>query len=155
MEDPSNFHSNIPYFSWRHERSLRFCDRGYRFFPRVGVIMILKRFDVLFESKLSVVRLYHFCYCCVVFFVLLVFCLRAKMTNTSSSSLRSFHIILKEKSRKRSKYLSDKVQSKGDIRNGETFRIFSFSGFGCGGQSDRKWNGRQECKVLYEEEGTV
>ena len=62
--------------------------------------MILKRFDVLFDNKLSFVRLYHFCFCCVVFFVLLVFCLRAKMTNTSSSSLGSSHIIRKEKSRK-------------------------------------------------------
>ena len=62
--------------------------------------MILKQFDVLFDNKLSLVRLYHFCFCCVVFFVLLVFCLRAKMTNTSSSSLRSSHIIRKEKSRK-------------------------------------------------------
>ena len=47
------------------------------------------------------------------------------------------------------------MQNNGEIRNGETFGIFSFLGFGFGGQSDRKWNERRECKVLYEEEGTV
>ena len=57
------------------------------------------------------------------FFFFAFFCL--KMTDASSSSLRSFHIIRKEK-KSQSKYLYDKVQSNGEIRNGETFRIFSF-----------------------------
>ena len=47
----------------------------------------------------------------------------------------------------RSNYLQDKVRSNREIRNEETFRIFCFLGFGFGGQSDRKWNGRRECKV--------
>ena len=59
----------------------------------------------MYCNKLSVIMLYLFCF-------LLAFCLRGKMTNTISSSLRSLHIY-------------------------------------------RKWNGRRECKVLYEEEGTV
>ena len=46
------------------------------------------------------------------FFVWLVLCWRVKMTNTSSGSLKFFHIY-------------------------------------------RKWNGRRECKVLYEDEETV
>ena len=41
----------------------------------------------------------------------------------------------KKSAERRIKY---KVQSNGKIRYGETFRIFSFSGFGFGGQSDRK-----------------
>ena len=61
----------------------------------------------------------------------------------------------KKSAEKQSKYLWDKVQSNGDIENGETFCIFSFLGFRFGGQSDRKWNERWGCKVLYEEEGTV
>ena len=59
--------------------------RRLQVFPRVGVIMNLKRFDVLLENKLSVIRWYFFCF-------LLVFCWRGKMTNTSSNSLRTFHI---------------------------------------------------------------
>ena len=74
-------------------------------FPRVKVIINLKRLVVLLDNKFSVIRLYVFCF-------LLAFCLRGKMTNAISSSLRSFHIY-------------------------------------------RKWNGRWEWKVLYEEEGTV
>ena len=30
------------------------------FFPRVGVIMNLKRFDVLFDDRLSIIKLYFF-----------------------------------------------------------------------------------------------
>ena len=41
-----------------------------QFFPRVGVIMNLKRFDLLFDNKLSVVRLYLFVLFC--FFLLFV-----------------------------------------------------------------------------------
>ena len=48
--------------------------------------MNLKRLVVLLDNKLSAIRLYLFCF-------FLAFCLRGKMTNTSSSSLRSFHII--------------------------------------------------------------
>ena len=33
-------------------------------FPRVGVIMNLKRFDVLLDNKLSVMRWYIFVFCC-------------------------------------------------------------------------------------------
>ena len=77
-------------------------------FPRVKVIMNLKRLVVLLYSKLSVIRLYLFFF----YFFWLAFCFRGKMTNTISSSLRSFNIY-------------------------------------------RKWNGRREFKVLYEEEGTV
>ena len=58
----------------------------------------------------------------------------------------------KKSAERRIKY---KVQSNGEIRYGETFRIFTFSGFGFGGQSDRKQNGRWKCKVSYQEEGTV
>ena len=74
----------------------------------------------------------------------------------NSSSLISFHIIREEKCKK-SKQLSfkDKVKRNGEIRNGETFRIFPFLGFRFGGQSDRKLNVRRECKVLYKEEGRV
>ena len=56
---------------------------------------------------------------------------------------------------RRSKYLQGKIQSNGVLRNGETFRIFSFLEFGVGGQSDRKWREKWECKVLYEEKGTL
>ena len=82
-----------------------FLRRRLPVFPRVKAIMNLKRLIVLLDNKHSVIRLYLFCF-------LLVFCLRGKMTNTISSSLRSFHIY-------------------------------------------RKWNGRRECKILYEKEGTV
>ena len=80
-----------------------FLRRRPQVFPRVKVIMNLKRLVVLLDNKLSVIRLYlsHF---------LLAFCLRVKMNNTMSSFLRSFHFY-------------------------------------------RKWNGRWECKVLYEEKG--
>ena len=81
-----------------------FLRRRPQVFPRVGVIMNLKRFDVLLDNKLSVMRWYIFCF--------LLFFWRGKMTNTSTSSLRSFHI-------------------------------------------DRKLNGRQKCKLLHVEEGTV
>ena len=65
-------------------------------------------------------------------------------------------ILLGKKSEeRRSKYLQGKIQSNGVLRNGETFRIFSFLEFGVGGQSDRKWRGKWECKVLYEEKGTL
>ena len=69
-------------FSWRFESLFHFCDRGHRFFPWDEVIMKLKQFDVFFDSKL---RLH-------LFFFLLVFCWKAKMTNTSSTSRRSLHI---------------------------------------------------------------
>ena len=82
-----------------------FLRRRPQVFPRVKVIMNLKWLVVLLDNKLSVIRLYLSCF-------LLDFYLRGKMTDTISSSLRSFHIY-------------------------------------------RKWNGRRECKVLYEEEGTV
>ena len=77
------------------------------------------------------------------------------MTNAGSSSLRSFHINRRKKYRKLKQVSQDKVQSNGEIRNGETFRIFSFLRSGLGGQSDGKSNGGRECKVLYEEEETV
>ena len=38
---------------------------------------------------------------------------------------------------------------------GEILRIFSYLGFGFGGQSYRKRNGKRKYKVLYEEEGTI
>ena len=49
----------------------------------------------------------------------------------------------KKSAASRSKYLWDKVQRNEEIRYGETFRIFSFLGFGFGSQSDRKWSGRR------------
>ena len=82
-----------------------FLRRRPQVFPRVKVIMNLKWLVVLLDNKLSVIRLYLSCF-------LIDFYLRGKMTDTISSSLRSFHIY-------------------------------------------RKWNGRRECKVLYEEEETV
>ena len=54
-------------------------------FPLIKVIMNLNQFVVLLGNKFSVIRLY-------LFYFLLAFCLRGKMTNTISSSLRSFHI---------------------------------------------------------------
>ena len=38
-----------------------FLRRRPQIFPRVGVIMNLKRFDVLLDNKLSVIRLNLFC----------------------------------------------------------------------------------------------
>ena len=78
---------------WVIESSFHFCDGSDRFFPRVRVIKNFWRFDVLFDKKRSIIRLY-------LFFYLLVFSWRAKMTNTSSSSLRSLHIFRKENCRK-------------------------------------------------------
>ena len=53
--------------------------------------MNLKQFDILFDNELSIIRLYLF------LFLLYIFRGRGKMTNASSSFLRSFYIIGKEK----------------------------------------------------------
>ena len=74
-----------------------FLRRRPQVFPRVGVIMNLKRFDVLLDNKLSVMRWYIFCF--------LLFFLRGKMTNTSTSSPRSFHIDRKKNGRRKCKLL--------------------------------------------------
>ena len=83
------------WFSGRYKSSFNFCGGGNRYFPLVEIIMNLEQFDVLFDKKLSIIRLYLFC-----FVDLFVFCWRGKITNTSSSSLRSFHIIRKKKIQK-------------------------------------------------------
>ena len=75
-----------------------FLQRRPQVFPLVGVIINLKRFDVLLDNKLSVIKWYLFCFC-------LIFCWRRKMSNTSSSSLRSFHIYRKLNGRRKCKVL--------------------------------------------------
>ena len=81
-----------------------FLRRRPQVLPRVGVIMIVKQFDVLLNNKLSVIRWYLFCF-------LLVFCWRGNMTNTSSSFLRSFHIYRKLNGRRECKvYMKRKGQ---------------------------------------------
>ena len=65
-----------------------FLRRRPQVFLRVKVIMNLKRLIALLDNKRSVIRLYLFCF-------LLAFCVRGKMTNTISSSLRSCHIYRK------------------------------------------------------------
>ena len=74
--------STVLGFFLKVESSFHFCNGGHRIFRGVGVIMNLKRLDVLFDNKLSIIRLYLFCF---VSLFLLSFCLRAKMTNTSSN----------------------------------------------------------------------
>ena len=65
-------------------------------------------------------------------------------------------VLLQKKSTEiRSKCLWDKLHNNGEIENRENFSIFSFLAFGFGGQSGRKWDGRRQCKFLYEEEETV
>ena len=87
-----------PWFCWRYERLFHFCVGAHRFFPQVDVILNLKSFDVLFDNKLCIIRLYLFLlFCLFLFFFFFFSCWRAKMTNESSSSLRSFRIIKKEK----------------------------------------------------------
>ena len=87
------------------ELLFHFCDKGNRFSDGLE--------SLLTESIWCVVGKQTFCHKVESFlFFLLVFCWRGKMTNTSISSLRSFHIYT-------------------------------------------KLNGRRECKVLYEEKGTV
>lgn len=74
-------------FQHLHWRSQVFC--------RIDVIISLKPFDVLFDNNLSTITLYSF-------ILLLGSLVKSKdyLTNTSSSSLQSFHIIRKEKYRK-------------------------------------------------------
>ena len=74
-----------PWFSWSYESLFHFCVGGHRFFPRVNVMM---------NSKLPFIKLYLFLLFC------LLFCWRAKTTNTRSSLFRCFHISRKEKYRK-------------------------------------------------------
>ena len=89
----------ILWFSWRYE-SFHFCVGGHSFFPRVDVTMNLKRFDVLFDNKLSIIRLYLF-----LFFDLFFFLLKSK-----GDVLLDPSILLGNKSREsRNKHLWDKV----------------------------------------------
>ena len=121
---------------WVIESSFHFCDGSDRFFPRVRVIMNLRRFDALFDKKRSIMRLYLFFIC--------LFSVEEQRWLTRVAVLLDPYIFLGKKSAEK--------WSKG---NGETFRIFSFLGFGFGGHSDRRWNWRREYKVLFEEEETV
>ena len=98
--------------------------------------MNLKRFDVLLDNKLSIIRLYLFLSFCF-------FCWGAKVTKANTSSLRSFHIIRKEKCSKSKQVSLRQSKEKREMRCGETFPSFSFLGFGFGVQSDRKLNGRR------------
>ena len=75
-----------------------FLQQRSQLFPRVGLIMNLKRFHVLLDNKLSTIRLHLSCF-------LLVFCSRRKMINMSSSRLRSFHIYRKSNGRREYKVL--------------------------------------------------
>ena len=64
--------------------------------------MNLNRFDILLDNKLFITGLYLFFVFLFCFFFSFLFfffcgCWEAKITNASSSSLRSFHIIRKEK----------------------------------------------------------
>ena len=70
----------------------------------------------------------------------------------SSTSLRSFRVIRKEKywKSKQVSLRSTEQQGNSKYRNPSDFPFF---GFGFRGRSDVIWNGRQECKVLYQEKG--
>ena len=97
----------VPFLRWRPQ-----------VFPRVKVIMNLKRLVVLLDNKFSIIRLYLFCF-------LLAVCLRGKMNNMTSSSLRSFHIYRKSNGRRNVRFsMKRKGQYSAHVFSCEFCKIF-------------------------------
>ena len=95
-----------------------FLRRRPQVFPRVKVIMNLKRLVVLLDNKLSIITLHLFCF-------LLAFCLRGKMSNMTSSSLRSFHIYRKWNGRRNVRFsMKRKGQYAAHVFSCEFCKIF-------------------------------
>ena len=92
-----------PRFSWRYSYSSITATKATGF-PTGLSHYELKAFDVLLDNKLFVIRWNLF------WVFLIVFCWRGKITNTSSSSLRSFYTYRKLNRRRECKVLYEEGQ---------------------------------------------
>ena len=95
------------------ESSLPFCDRGHKLFLRVGVIINLKRFDVLFDKKLFIIIFFLLFFVLFFCLFLLVFVKGQRWPIRVVVILDSSILLGKKSAERRTKYVYNKLQNNG------------------------------------------